>query len=77
MKTIAITIEPETLLALDRFRAAQGKRSRSACVREALKAYLAAERRRQEDARDAAAYARMGNRLGRQLAALVHDQAKL
>lgn len=77
MKTIAITIKPETLTALDRFRAANGKKSRSACVRDALESWLAAQRRRQEDARDDEIYRRHAGLLNRQARALIREQAKL
>jgi Arc/MetJ-type ribon-helix-helix transcriptional regulator len=76
MKTIAITIEPEMVEALDRYRAAGRKGSRSACVREALAAWFERQRRVQQEARDGEAYAKLGPKLDRQLRALVREQAK-
>jgi metal-responsive CopG/Arc/MetJ family transcriptional regulator len=77
MKTIAITIDHDLLEAVDRYRGQRGGVSRSACVREALSEYLTRAKRRQAEARDAQAYARLDPRLHRQLKALIEDQATL
>ena len=77
MKTIAITIEPAMLEVLDGFLKASGKPSRSACVREALAAYLEAERRRQAEAREDAIIRKHAATLNRQARALIEEQAEL
>jgi metal-responsive CopG/Arc/MetJ family transcriptional regulator len=51
MKTIAITIHPTMLNALDDLRNHRGK-SRSECVREAIAVYLTSAYRQKEESRE-------------------------
>jgi metal-responsive CopG/Arc/MetJ family transcriptional regulator len=85
MITIAISIDEATLEEMDRLvaSAAAGRRGRSAgrglsrseVVRLAVRQYLAQRRRAERDARDAAALAKNRERLAKQAAALVAEQA--
>lgn len=77
MKTIAITIDEETLRELDRFLAGRRAtwRSRSRLAREALREFLAHQRRRAEEEHEREVFRRHRAKLRRQAAALVRDQA--
>jgi len=71
MKTIAITIDEDTLERVDRL----GRGSRSKLVREAVRAYVSHLERLAEDAREAEIVQRHRGRLARQARALVRAQA--
>jgi metal-responsive CopG/Arc/MetJ family transcriptional regulator len=71
MKTIAITVDEETLEQLDRV---AGK-NRSLVVRKALQEYLRAMDRATEQERERQILHRHRRRLDRQCAALIKDQA--
>jgi len=86
MKTIAVSIDEATLEEMDKLvgRLAAGRRgrrtrgggaSRSELVRLAVRQYLAQRRRAERDARDGAALAKNRERLEKQAAALVAEQA--
>jgi predicted transcriptional regulator len=76
MRTIAITIDEETLALLDELaRASRRRRSRSALVRAAIRQF--AERRHSEEieARDRDILRKHKKRLARQASALIAAQA--
>lgn len=76
MRTIAITIDEDTLAAIDRL--SDAGRSRSELVREALREYLLRrEQRLREDDVDRRIIAEHREDLARSAEALVRDQAKL
>jgi metal-responsive CopG/Arc/MetJ family transcriptional regulator len=84
MKTIAISIDAETLEGIDRIAASAHRPSRdrhrpnrSEIVRAALSEYVLRHERQRQEARDRRALAGQHDRLRKQLAALVADQAKL
>ncbi len=80
MKTIAVSIDEGTLEAIDRVaRSGPGRRggNRSAVVREALSEYVLARQRRGREERDREALGGQRERLRKQAAALVAEQAKL
>ena len=72
MKTIAITIDEETLSRVDRI----GGPSRSRVIREAVQEYLTRVERLADEQREAAIIRRNRGRLARQASALVRGQAK-
>jgi metal-responsive CopG/Arc/MetJ family transcriptional regulator len=77
VKTIAVSIDEPTIVALDRL--AQGgrkQRKRSELVRQALAEFLARRAREEREARERAAIARHRGLLARQAKALVAEQAK-
>lgn len=79
MKTIAITIEEETLARVDRVahtRRAGGSANRSRVIRTAVDEYLTRLERAVEEAREREVLRRHAGRLSRQTAALVREQAK-
>lgn len=77
MKTIAITIDEDTLTLLDRLvHPARRARGRSALVRLAVRQYVDRERRRQAEAQDAEILARHRRRLAREARALMSVQAR-
>jgi metal-responsive CopG/Arc/MetJ family transcriptional regulator len=71
MKTIAFTIDNETLARLDRVR---GNRSR--LIREAVREHLAMRERLASEQQEARILSRHRGRLARQTRALVRSQAK-
>ena len=71
MKTIAFTIDSETLARLDRV---PGNRSR--LIREAVREYLARRERLETEQQEAGILRRHRGRLARQARALVRSQAK-
>ena len=73
MKTIAITIDDDTLERVDRI---SGGRSRSRVIREAVKEYVARLERAAEEEREAAVIRRHRGRLAQQARALVRAQAR-
>ena len=78
MKTIAISIEEPTLRELDRLvsRGEPGGKSRSAVVRRAVREFLERHRTREQEARERRILAAHRERLAREAAALVAEQAK-
>ena len=72
MKTIAITIDEETVARVDRL----GKGNRSRVIREAVQEYVARVERLAAEAQEATVIHRHRSRLARQAAALVREQAK-
>ena len=77
MKTIAVTIDEETLVRIDALRASSNRfSSRSALVRASLGAYVASERRRAEEDRERRIIQEHKLTLNRQLEALVTEQAQ-
>ncbi len=77
MKTIAITIDKETLDLMERIlRSSRRFRSRSALVRAALRAYAAQESESLARARELRAMRENKRLLNRQLRALIKEQAK-
>lgn len=72
MKTIAISIDEDTLARVDRV----AGRNRSRLLREAVREYVARLERVAGDAREAEIVRRHRGRLARQAGALVRAQAK-
>lgn len=84
MKTIAITIDEDSLAAIDRLartarggRSGKGRPSRSEVIRQALREFIARHRRREREESDRRVLAANRERIERQLNALVADQADL
>jgi Arc/MetJ-type ribon-helix-helix transcriptional regulator len=76
MKTIAITVDEETLDLIDRLhRSSHRFRSRSALVRAAIRAFAAQEHERRSREREAQVIRENKRLLDRQLRALVKEQA--
>ena len=77
MKTIAITIDDETLERIERLRARTGAtgRNRSQLIREAVKDYVTRLERTAEDEREAVIVRRHRVRLARQATAAIKTQA--
>ena len=76
MKTIAITVDDETLSLMDRLhRSSRRFRSRSALVRAAIRAYAAQESERRARVRELEVIRENKQLLDRQLKALVREQA--
>ena len=75
MKTIAISIDEETLSALDRLQAA-GHANRSAIVRQALTHHLEQLSRIERETKERSIFARHRKLLERQAAALIAEQAR-
>lgn len=76
MKTIAITIDEETLERLERIGRRGTRENRSRVIREAVRDYLARLERAAEDEREAGIIRRRRTQLARQAAAAVKAQAK-
>ena len=77
MKTIAITIDEETLAQIDELTASSDRfGSRSALVRDALAVYVARERRVGEEKRERQVIRKHKQSLNAQLEALVDEQAR-
>ena len=77
MKTIAITIDDETLARIDELTASSNRfGSRSALVRDALAGYVARERRIVEEERERQVIRKHKQSLNEQLEALVDEQAR-
>ena len=78
MKTIAITIDDETLEAVDALvdRTDGGFGNRSRVIRRAVREYVDRLRRQAADRREAAIVSRHRGRLAQQARALVREQAK-
>ena len=76
MKTIAITIDEDTLSNVDALVATSARlRNRSAVVRAALREFTEREHRRQTEAREGEIFRKQRQRLARQARALVAEQA--
>jgi metal-responsive CopG/Arc/MetJ family transcriptional regulator len=71
MKTIAFTIDDDTLARLDRVRG-----NRSKLIRDAVRTYLASRERLASEAQEARILHRHRSRLARQARALVRSQAR-
>ena len=76
MRTIAITIDDDTLQRLERVGKGQVRVNRSRLIRQAVLDYLARLERVAEDDREAAIVRRHRVRLARQASAAVKAQAK-
>jgi metal-responsive CopG/Arc/MetJ family transcriptional regulator len=76
MKTIAITIDEETLARVDRLASRDGTNNRSHVIRQAVQEYVSRLERATEDEREDAIVRRHRGRLARQANALVREQAK-
>lgn len=77
MKTIAVSIDEPTILALDRLaRGGRARRKRSELVRQALAEFLARREREQREEGERAAIARHRALLARQAEALLAEQAR-
>ncbi len=78
MKTIAITIDEQTLNSIEEIlkrSPAQGK-SRSRIIREAIKDFVAREQQQKRESRERKILNKHRNRLARQAQALISEQAK-
>lgn len=76
MKTIAITIDEETLELIDRLYASSGQfRSRSALVRAAIEDFVEQMSRRLDEERESKIVRENQELLEKQLRALVEEQA--
>jgi len=78
MKTIAISIEDETLERMDRLTATQDRRfrNRSKMIQEAMREYLTRIERLEEEERERQILRRHRVRLARKADALVKEQSK-
>ena len=78
MKTIAITIDEQTLESVDRLVARGGRagKNRSHLIRQAVHDYVSQLERLAADEREAAIVHRHRGRLARQASALVREQSK-
>jgi metal-responsive CopG/Arc/MetJ family transcriptional regulator len=87
MKTIAISIDAPTLAAIDRIARTLGKRSgrgergkraanRSQVIRDALQRFVEQHERRNREAEERKVLAKHREKLGRQLGALITEQAE-
>jgi Arc/MetJ-type ribon-helix-helix transcriptional regulator len=77
MKTIAITIDAETLNLIDELSSSSKKfRSRSALVRAAIRSYARHVQRQLEEERERDIIRKNKDLLDRQLKALITEQAK-
>ncbi len=75
MKTIAITVDEQTLAVIDHLQSSSGKfRSRSALVRAALRDYAENQKRRLEENREIEVIRKNKDLLDLQLKALVAEQ---
>lgn len=76
MKTIAITVDEDTLRRVDHLLSGKGAwKGRSALARQALRAFLDDLERRSEEEREREVWRRHRKGIRRQAAALVRDQA--
>jgi metal-responsive CopG/Arc/MetJ family transcriptional regulator len=76
MKTIAVTIDDDTLKLLNELTGGTSRRSRSALVRTALREFAERERRREVEAMESAVFRKQRKRLARQARALIAEQAR-
>ena len=81
MKTIAMSIDEETLTAIDQLAAGSlgvaKKRSRSEIMRAALREYVSRQRLARREHLEKEIFAKHRNKLDKELSALVDEQAKL
>jgi metal-responsive CopG/Arc/MetJ family transcriptional regulator len=77
VKTIAITIDDQTLVRVDRLVGEGGRKNRSLVIRQAVQEYVARLEQAADDAHEAAVVRRHRVRLARQAGALVRRQAKV
>ncbi len=78
VKTIAITIDNDTLDRLDRLTGrGVGRANRSRAIRQAVRDYVSVLERQAADEQEAAVFSRHRGRLARQASALVREQAKV
>ena len=75
MKTIAITIDEESLRRLKQLETIEEK-NRSEIVREAVSLYLGERERREQEDREAEIFRKHRKKLYRQAAALIREQEK-
>lgn len=75
MKTIAITIEEQSLQELDQLGQVEG-RNRSEVVREAVQEYLADRHRLQDEEKERKVFRRLRKKLGQQAEAMIREQAE-
>ena len=77
MKTIAVTVDEATLSLLDELAARPPRtRARSALVRAALQEFVARERRRASEQREAEIFKRKRKQLEREARLLIAEQAR-
>ena len=76
MKTIAITIDEPTLRQIDEL-AKRREMNRSEVIREAAQGYIAEKEAESEEERERKIFRRHKNKLKKQAAALIQEQAKL
>ena len=76
MKTIAITIDQPTLQRIDELAKELGM-NRSEIVREAAQEYIAEKEAESEEERERKIFRRHKNKLKKQTAALIREQAKI
>lgn len=78
MKTIAITIEEETLKSVDEIakKSPRGPQNRSRIIRTAIKEFVAKERQQDREGREREILKRHRAGLERQARALISEQAK-
>jgi Arc/MetJ-type ribon-helix-helix transcriptional regulator len=77
MKTIAITVDQETLALIDELQSSSAQfQSRSALVRAAIREYSRSLRRRLEEDRERGIVQQNKDLLDKQLKALVEEQAQ-
>jgi metal-responsive CopG/Arc/MetJ family transcriptional regulator len=84
MKTIAISIDEASLTAIDRMAQAPGRRrgrkrraNRSDVIRQAVREFIARERKHEREQRDRQVLAANREQIERQAQALVGEQAEL
>lgn len=75
MKTVAVTLDSATLLALERLTSEAGGRSRSAVVREAVLALSERKLRMEREDQERRILRVHRTKLGRQARALIREQA--
>ena len=76
MKTIAISIDEPTLERMDQLAKRRGM-NRSELIREATHDYIAEKQAETEEERERKIFRRHKNKLKKQTAALIREQAKL
>ncbi len=76
MKTIAITVDEETLALIDNLGSSTKFRSRSALVRAAIREYAEQVQRRREEEREREIIRKNKDVLDRELKALIAEQAQ-
>ena len=79
MRTIAITIEEDTLKSLKEIaeKSPRGPKNRSRIIRMAISEFVAKERQRLREAQEREIFKKHRTRLARQARALISEQAKV